>query len=104
MEAKLESEKEMWWRKRRVEYCDMRRTQPATVDSAASDCRQPLVAEKDEEMDFSSPKAPREEWSPADNLISAQYDWFPNFNLQNSEIINSRCLSHQGCGNSLQQQ
>ena len=39
----------------------MRRTQPDTADSAASDCRRPLVAEKDEEMDFSSPKAPREE-------------------------------------------
>ena len=47
--------------KEKEERCDMRRTQPDTADSAASDCRRPLVAEKDEEMDFSSPKAPREE-------------------------------------------
>lgn len=35
--------------------------------------------------------------SPADTLISTQCDSFWNSDLQNCEIINVCCLSHEGC-------
>ena len=79
-----------------------KKTQPATADSAASDCRQPQEAGKDKEMDLPPIEFP--EWDAADTLISSQYDSFLNFALQNNDIINSHCLRHQDWGNLLQQQ
>ena len=46
---------------------------------------------------------PLEEYSPADNLISTQWNWFQISGLQTCERINLCCLCYKVCGNLLQQ-